>query len=284
MHKLTYTNSQGESIVFSHRPPFILSKFEGLGDVEAEVQRQKSPYQDGSTHTDTILQERFIVLEVTILGNSHDDVSAKREQLSRVLNPKLKGKLVFENGRVTREIEAFSEHVPKFPSGGENRGSSYQISLINLVCPNPFWQDINPTNIKLEDFVANFAFPFSFPVSFATRGDTRVLVNTGHVPTPVKVTFVGESINPKITKINTGEFIKVNRTIPAGYSLVITTDFGNKAVEIIAPDGVATNALGYIDLDTTFFSLDVGENQLSFITEGGQPDVYIEYKNLFVGV
>ena len=86
--------------------------------------------------------------------------------------------------------------------------------------------------------------------------------------------------------MSTGETIRIKRTIPAGYSLVITTDFNNKSVQIIAPDGVATDAMGYIDLDLpwSFFSLDVGENQLSFITEGGKPDVFIEYKNLYVGV
>lgn len=281
MQKLRYTNSQGESIEFSNRPPFLLSKIEGLGDVGVEVQLQKSPFQDGSTHIDSLLQERFIALEICILGNSREDISIKRELLSGVLNPKLKGMLVYDNGRITRSIEAICEHVPKFLM---DKGNTYQICLINLICPSPFWQDINPTNVKLEDFVANFSFPFSFPVSFATRGDSRVLINSGHVPTPVKVTFVGESINPKITKVNTGEFIKVNRTIPAGYSLVMTTDFNNKTVIIVAPDGIETNAIGYIDLDSSFFSLDVGENQLNFITDGGQPDVYIEYKNLFLGV
>lgn len=282
MRKLRYTNSRGETIEFSSRAPFILSGVDGLGDVVADVQRQKSPFQDGTTHIDSLLQERFVSLQVIIFGDNEEDISLKREQLGRVFNPKLTGRLVFENNRVMREIQAVPEHVPKFPSS--DRGMSYQISLINLICPNPFWQDINPTNVKLEDYVANFAFPFSFPVSFAIRGDTRTLVNSGHVPTPVKVIFVGESVNPKITKVHTGEFIKVNRTIPTGYSLVIDTSFENKSVEIVAPDGVATNALGYIDLDSSFFSLDVGGNQLSFITEGGQPDVYVEYKNLFVGV
>lgn len=281
MQKLTYINSRGESIVFSHRPPFLLSKIEGLGDVDADVQRQKSPFQDGSTHVDTLLQERFLSLEISILGKDREDISAKRELLSRVLNPKLRGKVIYENGRVTREVEAFSEHVPKFPN---ERGIRYQISLVSLICPNPFWSDINPENIKLEDFVSNFRFSFRFPVRFASRGDSRVLTNKGDVPTPIKVTFRGESINPKITNLTTGEFIKVNRSIPENYSLVINTEFGNKTVEIIAPDGVATNALGYIDLDSSFFELQVGENKFSFITDGGKPEVYVEYKHRYLGV
>ncbi|MET3658171.1 phage tail family protein [Sporosarcina psychrophila] len=282
MQKITYTNSRGDSIVLSHRAPFLLSKIDGLGDVDATVQMQKSPFQDGSTHVDTLLEPRFLSLQVSIIGRGREDVSAKREELARVFNPKLSGVILFENGRVSREIKAHPEHVPKYPS--DDRGLTYQIALVNLVCPNPYWQDINPINIKLQDFVGNFFFPISFPASFSIRGDEKNLFNEGHAPTPIKVTFRGEAVNPMITKVSTGEFIRINRTIPAEHSLVITTDFDYRTVRIVDPYGNEKNAMGYIDLDGTFFSLDVGENNLKFITSGGNPEVFIEYRNLYLGV
>ena len=116
MQKLIYTNSLGESVELSNRPPFLLSSIDGLGDVDADTQRQKSPYQDGSTYVDTLLQERFISLQVSIIGKSREDVSALREQLARVFNPKLAGLITYDNGRVRRQIYAYSEHIPKYPS------------------------------------------------------------------------------------------------------------------------------------------------------------------------
>lgn len=283
LQKITYVNVRGESVEFSHRPPFLLSKLDGLGDIQAEVQSQKSPYQDGSTFIDSLLEERHLTMEISILGNGREDISKKRQKLSRVFNPKLGlGKIIYENGEIKREIQAVSEHVPIF--GSEGRGLRYQIALVDLICHSPFWEELNPQIVKLEDFVSNFRFPFSFPVRFATRGDSRVLINSGDVPTPVTVTFRGEATNPKITNLDTGEFIKVNRHIPANYQLVIDTKFGNKTVKIVAPDGVEMNAMGYIDLDSSFFQLDVGENKFSFITEGGRPEVYIQYKNMYLGV
>ena len=279
MQSLTITNSNGDSIVLGHRPPFLLSKIDGLGDVDADVQMTRAPFQDGSTHVDTLLQPRFIDMEISILT---DDVSGMRQQLARVLNPKLTLSLVYENGSVTRQIQAYSEHVPKYPSDG--RGRRYQIALINLVCPNPYWQDVNPTMLKLQDFVGNFFFPVSFPASFSIRGDQENFINDGHVSTPIKVTFRGEAVNPMITNVSTGEFIRVNRTIPAEHSLVITTDMNYRTVRIVDPYGVEMNAMGYIDLASTFFSLDVGENNLSFITDGGNPEVFIEYRNRYLGV
>lgn len=280
MQKITFINARGESVEIGYQFPFFLNKIEGLGDVDAEIQTSKSPFQDGSEPIDVLMNERVIPIEMAILKN----FETNRQILSRIFNPKLgEGLLIYENGFVKRQIRAISEHVPKYP---DERPRQSQKAIIDLFCANPYWEDINPTNVKLEDFVSNFSFPFSFPVSFATRGDTRTLINEGDVPTPVKITFRGESVNPKITKLNTGETLRIKRTIPDGYSLVITTDFNNKSVQIIAPDGVKTDAMGYIDLDLpwSFFSLDVGENQLSFITEGGKPDVFIEYKNLYVGV
>lgn len=282
MQKITYTNTRGESIVLSHRSPFLLSKIDGLGDVEANVQMRKSPFQDGSTHIDTLLETRFLSLQVSIFGKGREDVSALREQLARVFNPKLSGTLIYENGRVKREIKAVTEHVPKYPS--DDRGLIYQVALINLVCPDPYWQDIDPTITKMEDFVSNFHFPISFPVIFSLRGDKRKFENVGDAPTPIRVTFRGDSVNPRITNLTTGEFIQVNRTIPAGFSLVITSGFNDKAVRIVGPDGVSISAMGYIDLNSSFFCLQVGENNLSFTTDGGKPEVYIEYRNLYLSV
>lgn len=282
MRKLTYVNSLGESITF-HKTPYLITSLTGISEVEAETQGQKSPGQDGDTYIDSLLEPRFPTLEGVIVESNLMKIKEYRSQILRVCNPKYGlGKLTLELDGDIKEIDAVLDGVPVFPERKD--ASRVQTFMIVWKCPNPYWQDVNPTNIKLEDYVANFSFPFSFPVTFSIRGDSRTIVNSGHVPTPIKVTFRGNSVNPKITKNNTGEFIKVNRTIPEGYNLVITTDFNNKSVKIIAPDGVESNAMGYIDLDSTFFDLDVGENHLSFITEGGKPEVFIEYRNLFIGV
>ncbi|MGM7683748.1 phage tail family protein [Cytobacillus sp. Hm23] len=283
--QITFMNSKGQAITIGQQTPYLLETIEGLGGNEAEMQTQKAPFQDGSTFTDALLTDRLISAEFLIKGADYDEVLNNRQRLAGVLNPKLgPGILRYEAESTTREISALPTSTPILPDGIENRHKKYQRGMIEFLCPDPYWREINPINIKLEDFVSNFRFPFSFPVRFATRGDSRVLVNEGHVPTPIKITFRGESINPKITNQTTGEFIKINRNISAGYTLVINTAFGNKTIDIIAPDGVVTSATGYMDLNSKFFDLEVGENKINFITEGGKPEVYIEYKNRYLGV
>src|SRR5690625_1401034 len=109
MPKLIYTNELGQSIEFSNRKPFILENVEGLGDIEADIQTQKAPYQDGETHIDTVLEPRYIDLEISVVGSNVDEL---RRYLSRVMNPKISGTLRYEDEEVVREIDCINEHVP----------------------------------------------------------------------------------------------------------------------------------------------------------------------------
>lgn len=282
--KVIYKNSRGQSIELTNRLPFLLESVEGRGGVGADVQMQTAPYQDGGTYTDTLLDTRPLTLNVNMKANSRDELNSLRHTISSVFNPKLgKGTLIYSNGQTEREIEVVVDGSPAFPVG-DAKGKWFQRTSINLIAPDPYWRDIFAENYKLEDFVGNFKFKFHFPVRFATRGDSRILLNKGDVPTPIVVEFRGASVNPKITNVTTGDFIQVNRTIPPGYKLVLDTSFGNKRVEIVAPDGVVENAFHYIDLDSEFFSLDVGETKFGFITEGGNPEVYVEYKHRYLSV
>ncbi|MEK4228971.1 phage tail family protein [Solibacillus sp. FSL H8-0538] len=283
--KIIFINARGQSIELSNRRPFLLESVEGKGDVGADIQMQTAPFQDGSTFVDSLLQPRALSLKVAILADDNDTLLVQRQHLATVLNPKLGlGMLIYENGNTIKEIQAIPESVPIFPTGRENKLFRLQRAMVNLLCPSPFWEDINRENYKLEDFVGNFRFSFRFPVRFSTRGDSRILVNKGDVPTPIRVEFRGPVTNPKITNLTTGEFIRVNRAIPEGYKLILDTSFGNKRVEIIGPDDIVQNAFHYIDLASTFFSLDVGENRFSFITDGGNPEVYVEYKHRYLSV
>ena len=282
--KVVFINGRGQSIELTNRRPFLLESVEGRGGVEANVQMQSAPFQDGATFIDTNLSARSLALNVTLLADSRDELNDLRNQISAFFNPKIGiGTLIYSNGDVQREIKVTVDGSPAFPVG-DAKGKWYQRTAINLIAPDPYWQGTEIENYKLEDFVGNFRFPFRFPVRFAARGDSRLLLNKGDVPTPIKVEFRGPVTNPKITNLTTGEFIRVNRAIPVGYKLILDTSFGNKRVEIVAPDGIVQNAFHYIDLESSFFNLDVGENRFGFITEGGNPEVYVEYKHRYLSV
>jgi hypothetical protein len=289
MQRVVYTNSRGQSVELKSSAPFLLQSVDGLGDVDADTQTQKSPFQDGSTYIDSVLQERAISLEIVIIASDKPTLLQQRQYLASVFNPKLgQGILRYENGEVVREIEAVSDGVPVFPSGRENRGPIFQKALINLICPNPYWL----TEEKVDQLVVwegGLEFPLELPTFFAQQSTNKakILFNDGDVETPIFVTFHGPATAPiRIVNVTTGEFIEVNQSLLHGERLEISTAFGQKRVTKVLADGTEVNAFHYISLDSTFFQLIPGNNLLDYSTGADyeRAAVKITWRNRYLAV
>lgn len=282
MQRVTFTNSKGESIVLGYQEPFFLNKIEGLGDVEANIQSQKSPGQDGSTPTGTTLEERFIPIEVVIT----EEYYTNRQTISRIFNPRIgPGLLVYENDVVRREIIAQPEHVPKFP---DERPRVGQLAIIDLVCHNPYWK----SELKVEQlntWEGKFKFPLRLPTKFGAqaKSKSKILINNGEVETPIFITFNGPATAPiSITNLTTDEFIEVNQSLLEGERLEINTAFGQKSVTKVSYDGTRANVFHYINLQSTFFDLEVGNNLIDYSmgADYERAGVVISWHNRYGGI
>lgn len=283
MFKLRFTNSRGESIELFGRP-YRLFRVEGLGDVEADIQTQKAPYQDGSTLIDTILEDRPIEIELKIVGNNEVEMMDNRRKLSSVFNPKLgMGRLEYI-GTHHKTIGAVPETVPFFPDGSTNRSSTFQKALINLRCPNPYWK--SPTVTEEPAFEPRFRFPFSGPFIMGIQRDQRIINNDGDAPAPLQIEFFGPAVNPKIINNTTGEYIKINQTLEEDEKMLIDTTDGNKSVFFVDEEGHKRDVFNWIDLESTFFDLIVGENDITYTADSDIQGtiVNIQYNKNYVGV
>ncbi|ADU95283.1 phage tail family protein [Geobacillus sp. Y412MC52] len=287
MQRIIFTNARGQSVELKSSAPFLLQSIDGLGDVDADIQTQKAPFQDGSTYIDSVLQERAISLEIAILASDTATLLQQRQFLASVFNPKLgKGVLRYENGETIREIEAIPDGVPSFPAGKENRGPRFQKALVNLLCPEPFWLDSFYTSRQMSFLMGGLSFPLFLGSRFSQRSFRRILQNKGDVPTPVTITFYGPAINPIVKNNTTGEFIRVNRELGESDKLIIDTTFGKKSVVIEDKNGVQTNVFNWIDLESSFFQLQVGDNELEYNSnnDSTKSRVVIAFRNRYVGV
>lgn len=266
MQIVTFINSRGQTIELSNSLPFLLSRIDGLGDVSADIQLQKSPFQDGATYTDIVLQTKVITLEVSIVGENTNDIQSKRSLIASVFNPKLgEGLLRYENENGVREIAAVVDGIPIFPSGGENRGRTFQKTLITLVCPDPYWKSSQITEEPMAAFVELFEFPFDDYFEMGIEGHTRYFTNDSDTEVPLKITIKGPTSYPTLTNTTTGEFIRVKRTLSADDVLEISTEDGNKYVLLNGED-----AFSWIDIDSVFFKLAIGENEIRYTADAGQ--------------
>ena len=278
--RLIYTNSRKECIEFSSKPPFKIMGIDGLGGLDNNIHTVKSPYQHGTSIVNTNTDPRRIIFDILILESN---IKEKRREISKVLNPTLgMGTLqyIYSDGEI-KEIECEVETAPTFPSQYSSMPSErFQRTQFTLFCPSPFWCNIEESE-EMKAFINLFKFPLTFPTQMGSEGCRVTINNEGDIPTPIKITFKGAAINPRIINMTTGKFIKVNRELKANDILTIDTTFGNKRVEINDE-----NAYFDISFDSKLFELAIGENILTYETDSGARDAIVEirWKNKYVGI
>ncbi|WP_419877985.1 phage tail family protein [Brevibacillus centrosporus] len=284
MRQLTFTNTRGESVVLGNSRPFLVTKLEGTGSVDADIQMQKSPFQDGRTFIDSLLDVRTVSIEGAIVATDPLERTSRRKKLISVFNPKLgPGTLRYEYDGGVKVIQAIPDMSPTLP---DRQNSPFQKFLLTLICPEPFWLDEKAREYEMSDFVGGMQFPLRLITMFSMRGSKLVFKNAGDAESPIEIRFNGACQNPKVTNLTTGEFIRVNREIKANETLIITTAFGNKRVEIDDGEGNVQNAFHYIDLDSTFWQMKKGDNKIQYSTDDGATNVKVKiiWKQRYLGV
>lgn len=287
MQKITFTNANGISKVFTGKQkPFLLQDLGGTGQAPVTIQSQKAPFQDGITYLGSQLETRELTFDIWIFGNTQNEVFERRKELSELFNPKIgTGVLVYENDYISKRIEVVVDSPPFFSPGRSNQASGRQRATINLIAPNPYWEDITQVNQKMVDFVDLFELPFELPTEIGSQADILIITNSGSVETPLEIEFRGPATAPlKITNETTGEFITVTKSLLIDEKMIITTAFGNKKAIFIDSLDNESSAFNDVSIDSVFFDLEVGDNRISFETGGGDPEVFIKYRQRYVGL
>lgn len=281
MEKLIFTNSNGVSLDIGNQAPYILKSIKGLDGLEVEVQAKKAPFQRGKSFIGVNVNERLISLNIAILSSSEVEKFTLREEISRVFNPFLgEGALKYVYGNQEKEIKVTVSAAPVFSSDIEDTGEILD-AMLHLYAADPFLMDVFETSKVMAAWIGGLKFPLKLPMTFSRQGSTITINNDGDVETPVYIEFFGPATNPKIENITTGEYIRIKKDLLEGQTLVLNTDFNNKAVTI---EGI--NSFHYIDLNSVFWQLIPGKNIIKYSADAGQEQarVKISYKNKYVGV
>src|SRR5690554_2753288 len=106
------------------RKRYVLQDWEGFGGVPVDLQTRQSPYQDGVTVMQELLEPRHLSLEIVILGDAKQEIYDRRRFIQSLFNPKLGlGRLEWHhpNGKIYA-LKVMADGTPQFP-GGEARTS-----------------------------------------------------------------------------------------------------------------------------------------------------------------
>lgn len=282
--------------------PFYFDEITGLTESDNEINSYKDITSDGYIFNNSMLKERTISIHGRIRGNNRQEAFEYRRRLIGLLNSKRGiGRLecIYDNGDIFY-IDCFCDGGVKIKeqNQGKIQGNVFEYD-VDFTCPSPYW--------KQEDiFTKHFAkvepsFQFDLEIEHDNPNDQVFgyvnyvpyvyIENKGDVPTGFTCT-IEHTLKDYIKVINThtGEFIKVNTSLKAGEKLVIDSHIGKKKITFYNNKGKASNYISKIDLDSTFFLLRAGMNEIKIETNADEEDedsiveVTMEYYHLYCGI
>ena len=282
MYSLKVENDRGNTLELTNNPRYTVYKITGLNPPRATVNSSVNTTTDGSSINSVRLENRNIVIYTTING----DVEANRINLYKYFPVKKQVKLYFNNGTRRVYICGTVELIEC------NLFTDKQIAQISIICPRPYFKDINDLVTLFSDVSPLFEFPFSISktgVEFSaiTVNLRKSIVNVGEADTGViiKLFSTGTVENPIIYDVLKRKSLKLNFTMLPSDTIIINTNVGEKSIELIR-DGVSYNALGYMAQDSTWFIIEAGDNVFTYDADSGNSNLQLTFTTsiLYSGV
>ncbi len=270
MQAVTYQHPDGREIAFRLSPPYVFEKIEGIHAADTDILSTTSPWHDGSQFQNLRLMDREISLSFYIEGTSRQDMYEKRLAAQAILTslPAASG----ESGRLIYQNDAGQWWIPAIVKQGvtaDARTRNFNHCQAVFWCPDPYWRGMEEQETDLAYTGTGLEFPLDIDsvegVEFGEASWEAVVVNGGSAAAPLQIRIAGPATFPKITKVSTGEYIRVKTKLEEGDVLRINTTRGQANVEIGLPRGDWwKNGFGYLDLGSTLFQLDPGENRIRY--------------------
>ena len=260
----------------------VLLSVAGLSAAEYSLDARDSALLDGSAVAGAKITARKISIRADI-----DDYSAapqERERLLHFFSPRHEYTLRVRRGTIRRRIGA---RVQAFSSDPSNLWNYYGAE-IDLLCPDPFFEDESDTTLQFRLFEPLINFPLIFipqgaglTTAIQVVTDSMTVNNDGDADFGIEFTAEvvgGNIVNPAVW--NNDSYVRVLTTLRIGDTLKIDTRRGRK--------GIWVNGVKFMRYDptSTWFTLKPGANQVSFRADSGAEKAIgsITYSNRWFGV
>lgn len=282
MYSLKVENDRGNTLELTNNPNYTVFKIEGLNPPHATINSSVNTTTDGSNINSVRLENRNIVIYMTMEG----DIETNRINLYKYFPVKKTVKLYFSNESRDIFIEGTVEIIEC------DLFSQKQVAQISIICPKPYFKDVENLVTIFSDVSSLFEFPFSITksgveISAITTNQRRSIINTGDIETGViiKLFATGTVVNPVIYDVLKRTQLKLNFNMLASDTVVINTNVGEKSIELIR-DGLTYNAMGYMTQDSTWFKIEAGDNVFTYDADSGNSNLQITFTTsiLYSGV
>lgn len=257
----------------------------GLTPPSAQINTSKIAGQDGSKFNSSTLNERNIVITVKLNG----DVEHNRINLYSFFRNKEWCKFYYKNGTRNVYIEGYVESLDG------DLFTDNETMQISILCPNPYFKDIDEIIDDISKALATFEFPFAIdegdPIPISTIDTSRItnVYNNSESETGliIEIDLLNSANKIQINNIITGEIFVLNYAFLENDKIIIDTNKGNKSVSLVR-NAVTTNLFTAMRKGSSFFQLNIGDNFFSYLVDEGTNDdaIHIVFKHytLYGGV
>lgn len=282
MFTLKIENANGEIFELTHDTQnYAIIGVQGLTPPATAVNTSTGGTIDGTFYNSSRVEQRNIVIDIVLRG----DIEANRQRLYKIFNIKRQFTIYFANENRNVQIVGYVETLE---GNLFELGETMQISII---CPRPFFEDLETIYTELSKITRMFEFPFAIsdPIPFSEIVDYPLCTinNSGDVECGCVMTI---SIAAAVTgftiyNVTNQTFMGFNYSFAENDEITINTISGQMGATLIR-EGQAINLLNYITKNSTWFRLDVGDNDFTFTTTTGSESILIVFAtaNLYGGV
>ena len=281
---IEYTNNKGHKARISDgkESQFAFHDISGVDAPDAAISTDSVAGYDGSTVTSASVHKRNIVLSFYIMG----DVDKAKKELYKTFQVKREGVFHYVSDAWDVEIPCYTEKCEISPT------KRPMIATVSLLCPEPYFRDVQSIEAEIQNVNDNFYFPLVLPeegiaLGIINPGYAANIRNEGDVPLGVTVEFraTGDVVKPKLINTQTLEHLELDATLRVGDVVEICTIEKQKRVTLHR-NGVAYNYFNYLTDGSTFLQLADGDNEFQYTAEAGSSNLYMRlyYTPLYVGV
>lgn len=282
MIKIVVENNRGDMLSLHDNSSYIVTSISGLNPANAIINTSATATFDGSTFKGSRVGERNIVLEIVLANN----IENSRLNLYKYFRTKSKVTLYL----TTQNRDVYT--IGYVESFEVNQFVNPQRAQISLVCPWPYFIDVNQNIDKFSITSSLFEFPFSIaaegiPFSNTIINSEKAIVNNGDVESGVIINLyaTGTVLNPKIYNEDTNEYFILDVEMNVGDVITINTNKGQKRVTHVI-DGVDNNIINRLRSGSSWFILVPGDNLFLYTADEFPANLHCEFihSNQYGGV
>ena len=286
IQSLIVTNPKGEELTLDLFRPELsglyIKNIDGLGPPSASINTQDVATIDGALYVGSRLESRNLTIELGMMDRPSVELNRLKAYRYFPTKRPVSVVVVTDNNKV--KIEGYVE------SNEPDIFSDEESTKISIVCPDPYFYDIEPTQKNFSDSIPLFEFAFSNEsvtenklIMSELRTDTRSLIvypGDGDTGINIRIKMLTDVRTFAMYDVFTRKAMKLyGNKMPSSLGTVfkkndvieINTVKGNKYVNLIRA-GLSTNIISALDKKATWFQLTPGDNIFAYAADDGTND------------